>query len=150
MRTALLFGVCGLLLVSRVALSQDVMTPEQVINRMISTGTLEGHDDKILGKMGDAAAVVVTKVLAGKEPSLSEMDMTLVVLTRAFADPTAVTTVADRQPKTALFVLAYFDSLTSDSGLKKRIADTKRYVQERYENSVTQIGEEKKKTAARS
>jgi len=92
------------LTVAGVSYSQSVATPEQVIQRIIEKGAFEGFDQKIIGDMGDAAAVVVTKIIAGKHPSSVNIDSTLVVLTNAFADPLLVNNASDRQPRTTMFV----------------------------------------------
>ena len=42
---------------------------------------------------------------------------------------TFVEVVDDRQPRTALLLLRYFDLSTNDVALKKRIADAVKYVQ---------------------
>jgi hypothetical protein len=81
--------------------------------------------------MGDAAAVVVTRVLAGRAVGTAEIDSVLVVLNSSFADPSMVR-ASDREPRTALFVLRYMDSSTSDAKLKQRIADTRNRIMERF------------------
>jgi hypothetical protein len=98
---------------------------EQIIRRIINTGASEGHDQKLIGGMGDAAAVIVTKILAGRTTTPSEIDNVLVVLDSSFADPRAIDSSQDREPRAALFVLRYLDCYTTDIGLKKRIAETK-------------------------
>jgi hypothetical protein len=99
---------------------------------MISTGIFEGHDEKVINSMGDGAAVVITKVLAGRDPTATNIDMSLLVLRSSFADPRHVGAAADREPRTALLILRYFDSCTNDPGLRKRIAEARAYLQERY------------------
>jgi hypothetical protein len=81
--------------------------------------------------MGDAAAIVVTRVLAGRAVGTAEIDSVLVVLDSCFADPSMVT-AADREPRTALFVLRSMDSSTTDTKLKQRIADTRNRIMERF------------------
>ncbi len=95
-----------------------------------------GHDSKVLGGMGDAAAVTVTKVVAGRKLTTSEMDMVLIVLDGAFGDPRGVQVGSDREPRTALFVLEYLDCSTKDPALKRRIADARKYVQDHYAKSI--------------
>jgi hypothetical protein len=111
-------------------------SPEQVIRKIIYSGVLEGNDYRVIGRMGDAAAVTVTRVVAGGKLTISEMDGVLTVLGMAFGDPSMVQEAADRQPKTALFVLEYLDCSTSDPALKKRIADERKNVQDRYAKSI--------------
>jgi hypothetical protein len=111
---------------------QTPVTPEQVIRRMIRMGNFEGHDSKILGPMGDAAAVIVTKVVAGRKLSVMEMDSVLTVLYQSFADPSGVPAVSDRQPLTTLFVLQSMASAATDTALKGRIAEARSYIEKRY------------------
>jgi hypothetical protein len=69
------------------ALSGQLMTPEQVIRRTLHSGISEGHDQKIIGTMGDAAAVTLIKVLGGTVLTSQDMDLSLVVLSSSFAGP---------------------------------------------------------------
>ncbi len=112
-----------------IACCQTVST-EEMIRRIIDKGVFEGQMQKHIGRMGDAAAVTVTKVFAGKNLTSNEIDNTLIVLTASFADPRGVEDVSDRQPRTTLFVLRDLESSTRDPELRKRIADIRKYVQE--------------------
>src|SRR4030095_1988451 len=125
-----LFASFALVLVPA-SISSQTLSPEQVIRRIIETGTFEGQDQKIIVGMGDVAAIVVTRVLAGRAVGTAEIDSVLVVLDSCFADPSMVT-AADREPRTALFVLRSMDSSTTDTKLKQRIADTRNRIMERF------------------
>src|SRR5215469_5304832 len=80
---------------------------QEVIEKIIKTGAIEGNDIKIIGPMGDAAAVTLTKILGNKELLSNDIDAALWVIGHAFADPTFVKSIPDRQPRTALLVLNY-------------------------------------------
>jgi hypothetical protein len=110
--------------------------PEQVIARIIDSGLFEGHDQKVIGWLGDAAAVIVTKHLSQRHLSQTDIDGTLIVLTGAFADPSFVRNEADREPRTTLLVLRYLELSTHDSKLKARIADTKKYIEDHRVQSI--------------
>lgn len=133
-----LLAIIVSLVSASLSLSQNVnkpiviLGPEDVIRRIIASGGYEGHDVKIIGPMGDAAAVTVTKILAGKTPSASEIDSSLIILNIAFADPSMVEIASDRKPRAALFVLQAFDHSVRDAALKKRISETREYIQARY------------------
>jgi len=114
------------------AAGQPGNSPEAVIKRMIDQGSLEGHDQKVLGTTGDAAGVLLTKVLAGKTLTTDQIDTSLLILNMAFADPRMVENASDRQPRTALFVLQAFDRLSEETDLRKRIAQTRAYIQSRH------------------
>src|ERR1700730_4329011 len=109
---------------------------EHVIRRIVDSGISDGHDQKVIGTMGDAAAVVVTKILAGRNLTALNIDGALVVFESSFAYPHFVSIVADREPRTTLFVLRCLDSSTSDPALKKRIEEAKVYVQQHYTRSM--------------
>lgn len=128
MRMKLLLAGLASLVLSGIVWGQTTATPEQVIRRMIESGAIEGRDQKIIGNLGDAAAVTVTKVVADKNLRSGEMDMVLIVLRRSFSDPNTIETSTDRQPRTTLFVLRYLECLTSDPELKAKIANAREYV----------------------
>ncbi|HET6842577.1 MAG TPA: hypothetical protein VFK06_12975 [Candidatus Angelobacter sp.] len=112
--------------------SPTPLTSEEMIRQMIELRSVEGQMQKRIGNMGDAAAVVVTRILAGDKPWPLDIDMVLTVLDLSFADPSAVATVADRQPRTTLLVMQYLDFWAKDPALKARIAESRRYIQEQY------------------
>jgi hypothetical protein len=114
----------------------QTLSPDQVIQRIIDRGVSEGQDQKIIGGMGDAAAVIVTKVLAGRSLGTTNIDNILVVLNSSFADPRLVDSASDREPRTALFVLRCLDSSTTDTQLKQRIAETRNRIMDRFTKYV--------------
>jgi hypothetical protein len=114
------------------------MTGEQVVQQVIELREIEGQMQKTIANMGDAAAVAVTRTLAGTNPSPDDMNMVLVILTTSFGDPNGVKVVSDRQPRTALLVLQYLDLCAKSSDLKKRIADTRIYIQGQYAKYLQQ------------
>lgn len=105
---------------------------EQRVRSVLKTGVVYGQDDKLFNASGDAAAVVLTKVLGASSTALSasDADMVLVIITESFAGSPG--TAADREPRAALFVLKYLDCTTADPGLKQRIVDTRRNILEHY------------------
>jgi len=109
-----------------------ILGPEDVIGRMIASGIYEGHDAKTLGGMGDAAAVIVTKVVSDRKLTTSEIDSVLIVLNSAFG---GIKASPDSEPRTALFVLQSLELSTKDTELQKRIAETRRYIQEQFAKS---------------
>jgi len=90
---------------------------------------LEGHDQKVIGELGDASAVLITKILSDRNLTSQTIDNVLVVLGGSFADPAHLAIASDREPRTALLLLRYLDISTSDVGLKRRIADTRKYIE---------------------
>lgn len=108
------------------------LSSEEIIRQMIELHSDEGQMRKHVAVMGDAAAVAVTRILAGKNPSAADTDMVLLVLNSAFTDPSAVAVVTDREPRTAFFVLQYLEFCASRPELKARIAESRGLIQQRY------------------
>ena len=113
--------------------SQETTTPEHVIGRILDRGLLEGQDSKVLGGTGDAAAVIVTKLLGGRSLSPAQIDLVLIVLNMSFSE---VAPSPEAEPRTALFVLRDLDLSTSDAQLRGRIAQTRKYVEEEFSKST--------------
>ena len=112
---------------------QQTATLEHIIRRNIDQGILEGHDSKVIGGIGDPAAVVITKVLAGRDLTTQQIDDTLVVLNEAFG---SIQYGPDAEPRTALFVLRALDLSTNDAQLRGRIAQTRKYIQDEFSKST--------------
>src|SRR5258708_34656926 len=102
---------------------------EATVKRIIESGGYWGIDDKQLGRMGDAAAVAVTKVIGTKNITAQDIEMVLIVLHLSFSAPRLVEKVSDRAPRTTLFVLQSLDALTTDQRLKQRIVEERTFVQ---------------------
>jgi hypothetical protein len=132
----LTFAIFLALLLSGSAYGQTGNDPEHVIRQVIDSGFLDGHDRKVLGRLGDAGAVLVTKILAGREPTPGAIGGALLIIVESFADPSFVESAPDREPRTALLVLRYLDLSTNDLELKNHIVDTRKYIQDRYAASL--------------
>lgn len=128
---------CVLMLPNLTVIPNSQSESERIIRRMIKTGTYEGHDSKVIGPMGDEAAVIAAKVLGGRALSTPEMDTVLTILYQSFADPSQVDGADSRKPRTALLLLRYFELSTQDTGLKGRIESTRTYILEHYAKSLT-------------
>ena len=130
MRVALII-VLGVAL-SGAAYSQAGNDPEQVVKQVVNTGMIQGWDQKLLVHLGDAGAVLATKVLADTNLTPKTIGGALIVLENSFAEPKLVEVTADREPRTSLLLLRYLELSTSDAESRKNIVDTRKYVQERY------------------
>jgi len=117
---------------SGAAYGQAGNDPEQCIKQVINTGMIEGLDQKLLVHLGDAGAVIATKVLADTKLTPKTIGGALMVLENSFAEPKLVEITADREPRTSLLLLRYLELSTSDAESRKNIVDTRKYVQERY------------------
>ena len=131
MRFLLAFFVV-LLLPGLVCCQTQDIDPPKMIERIISSGVFYGVEEKRLDQMGDAAAVVVTKVLADKNPSVREIGTILDLIHLSFSAPRLVENVPDREPRTTQFILQYLNLANTDKKLKKRIAEEKEFVLTQY------------------
>jgi hypothetical protein len=86
--------------------------------------------------MGDAAAVAITKVVSDKDLSPEDIEIILLVVRMSFAAPRIVEIRPDRQPRTTLFLLKYLDGLGIPPDLKRKIAETKRFVEQSAKSSA--------------
>jgi hypothetical protein len=125
-------AICLSLILSGVAHGQAGNDPEQVIRHIIDTGFIEGHDQKVIGRLGDAGAVLATKVLADRNLTPKTIGGALIVVENSFAEPKLAEVTADREPRTSLLLLKYLELSTSDAESRKNIVDTRKYVQDRY------------------
>jgi len=123
--------ILGLAL-SGAAYGQGVNNPEQRVRQVINTGMIEGWDQKLLVHLGDAGAVLATKVLADRNLTPKTIGSALIVLENSFAEPKLVEVAADREPRTSLLLLRYLELSTTDAESRKNIADTRKYIQDRY------------------
>jgi hypothetical protein len=123
--------ILGLAL-SGAAYGQGGNDPERVVRQVVNTGMIQGWDRTLLVHLGDAGAVLTTKVLAGGDLTPKTIGAALIVLENSFAEPKFVEIIADREPRTSLLLLRYLELSTSDAESRKNIADTRKYVQDRY------------------
>ncbi|HYM11900.1 MAG TPA: hypothetical protein VEU62_14280 [Bryobacterales bacterium] len=127
----LLAAVCTCLVFPGFVCCQTPSSAEEVVSRCINSGAIDGHADKLFSRIGDSAAVAITKVLGDKDDlTMGDIDGALTVIRLSFSAPGIVEVVADREPRTTLFVLRYLDRFTGDAALRRRIAETKKYVLE--------------------
>ena len=113
--------------------SEGTVTAEDVIRRNLYQGLWDGHDVGVVGGTGDAAAVIITKIVGGTSLSPSQIDMVLLVLNTAFGGEAPG---PDAEPKTALFVLRQLELSTNDAQLRGRIAQTREYIAEEFSKSM--------------
>ena len=124
--------ILGLAL-SGAAYGQGGYGPEQVVRRVVNTGMIEGRwDQTVLAHLGDDGAVLATKVLADGKLTPKTIGGALIIVETSFAEPKLVEVTADREPRTSLLLLKYLEFSTSDAESRKNIADTRKYVQDRY------------------
>ena len=134
-------GILIFLLMPLLIHSQDThvqSNAEQVVGYMFAhIGQYTGWDEKDLNKFGDASAVALTKLLAGQQINADQVKEGLLIISLSFEAPKLIGIDADRQPRTALFVLNYFDSLPVGTELKSEIAATRKRVSESVTPTLT-------------
>lgn len=128
---ATLIVILGLVL-SGAANGQAGSDPEHVVKQIINTGMIQGWDQKLLFHLGDAGAVLATKVLADRNLTPKAISGTLIVIENCFAQLKFVEVTADREPRTSLLLLRYLEHSTSDAESRNNISDTRKYIRDRY------------------
>jgi len=108
------------------------MSLEGTIRRVMATGQTWSLDVKELRKGGEAGAVILTRLLADRTLTDDEIGNALVALDNCFFDPRWIEKPADREPRTALLLLRYFDFQAHSPGLKETIAETRKAILDRY------------------
>ena len=100
--------------------------PEHVVTAALNPKSeviYSGVMRKQLIRMGDAAAVAITRVLAGKRPQSDTVNRVLLIIEFSFDSPEAIVDEADQNPKTALFVLASLDQQALSTEEKKHLTE---------------------------
>jgi hypothetical protein len=98
--------------------------PDHVIKAALSPNSeviYSGIMRKQLMPMGDAAAVAITRVLAGKRLHPDTVDRVLLIIGFSFDSPETVVNQADQKPMTALFVLAALNQQALSTEQRKRL-----------------------------
>jgi len=98
--------------------------PEHVVKAALdpkSEVIYSGIMRKQLVRMGDAAAVAITRVLAGERPQADTADRILLIIEFSFDSPEAIANQADQRPKSTLFVLASLDQQHLSVEQRKRL-----------------------------
>jgi hypothetical protein len=66
----------------------------------------------------------------------SDADIVLAVITLSFAGSPGALPAVDREPRAALFVLKYLECTATDTGLKERVASTRKNILDHYAQYV--------------
>ena len=101
---------------------------DQIVRKMLSD-PMHGYsswDEKDLNRLGDASAVVATKLLDGKIVDANEIKQTLLIVEFSFEAPHLIEVESDRQPKAASILVAKLQRMPAASGLKEDFHGTKK------------------------
>src|SRR6267154_662799 len=119
----------------RIGYGQAVNTnTEQQIKNTLVSGGYSGQTDKQLSRIGDAAAVIVTKVLGESNLAPQDIENILIVIHLSFSAPHLVEAPEDRNPRATLFLLRSLNSVTTDEKLRQRISEERKFVLGQFEN----------------
>jgi hypothetical protein len=94
----------------------------------ISRQEYESPAESVVSRLGDETSVVMTKIIAGNKPGSARVHDMLTAIRMAYAAPSTITLESDREPRTTLFLLQYFDSIGLDPKLTKEVAEIRMYV----------------------
>jgi hypothetical protein len=126
-RHIVVIGACLVLvgaLTSSSPAQESGEAPEQIVDLALSpksTVIYTGWMRKQLAPLGDAAAVAITKELAGKRPQADIVDRVLLIIEFAFDSTETIANQADQKPKTALFVLAFLNQQALSTDQRKNL-----------------------------
>ncbi len=105
---------------------------EQRIRTEIFGGIVSGIAVKEQSRMGDAAAVLIGRVIDGQTLSAADITKILYIVHGAFGRPAALENVADREPKQTLLLLEQLDRATTDASVRAQIADERKFVRDQF------------------
>ena len=92
-------------------------------------GLFVGNYEKILPLLGDTASVAIIKLVDQNDLLKPEiLRAALYVLKSAFSAPNLISRDIDKEPKVALFLLAYLHENEANQELKKLIEETEKFV----------------------
>jgi hypothetical protein len=108
---------------------QDPYAEQTVRDALKLEGVSLSFTEKAFNRLGDRAAIGLTRVLADTPLTRpEEIKNILSFLRNAFAVPSVISNGADRQPKTTLFLLECLEVQPAARDLRGQVAETKAFV----------------------
>ena len=104
------------------------LSDEDIVRGIVIGGSFEGKMARRISPLGDAAAVMVIKILGEKDPSAAQGQAVLLVLRISFADTGLIRNESDRDPRAALFLLKSMESAARSSKLHGEISETRKFL----------------------
>lgn len=104
----------------------------QMAMKEAEQGGYNGVTEKMLGRLGDASAVAITKLLADKPIAATDIPAILIIVRLSYNFPDGIEESADRKPRTTLFLLNSLSHMTNDPKNVEKIADTAAFVRAQY------------------
>jgi hypothetical protein len=99
-------------------------------------GRYNGIMVKSLGRLGDASAVVLTKLLTDKPIADADIPPILLVVRLSYDSPEGVEEATDREPRTTLYLLRSLSQATKDPKIVASIEEAATYVKSQYATYV--------------
>jgi hypothetical protein len=112
----------------------ETVDPDLIIHRALSEipkGAYNAENEKQVRQLGDAAAVAFTREIGSREMTWTDIENFLFLVHEAFAAPNTIQNQRDRKPNTSLFVLQLLNHLPLTPELKRSVADTRVFLEER-------------------
>lgn len=97
----------------------------------ISKGTYDAESERQVRRLGDAASVAFTKEIGNRQIRWTDIENFLFLVHEAFAAPDAIENPRDCKPTTSLFVLRSLNNLPLTNEMKRSIADTRVFLEQR-------------------
>ena len=126
---------CIALLSLNPAVCRAQTNAEKTVQIAMTDAEKEGYSgvmQKSLSRLGDASAVAITKLLADKPLADTDIRSILLVVRLSCESPISVEEMAERQPRTTLYLLHSLSQATKDPKILTSIEETKAYVKSQY------------------
>jgi hypothetical protein len=114
------------------------MNVEETVQRAMTIGqdgmymAYDGHFVKWLPRFGDASAVALTKLLADKPITDTDIPAILIILHDSYGSPSIIEDATERQPRTTLYLLRSLSQVTKDPKNIARIEQATVFVKSQY------------------
>lgn len=131
----LIAGVCMAASLLSPSLSRAQTNSEktvQIAMKDAEQGIYEGIVEKMLGRLGDASAVALTKLFAEKPIADSDIPPILLIVKLSYGSPEGIEEATERQPRTTLYLLHSLSQTTKDPKIVTSIEETSVYVKSQY------------------
>ena len=133
----ILVFACACIAVSALcsSISRAQANQEETVQRALQiarNGAYTGSQEKLLGRLGDASAVELTKLLADKSLDDAEIQSILLVIRQSYNFPDGIEDAANRKPRATLYLLHSLSWLAKEPKIRSSIEATTAYVKNQY------------------
>ncbi|HEY6489022.1 MAG: hypothetical protein WCC26_16290 [Terracidiphilus sp.] len=135
-RLLALCAICAAISVPSFSQPSNAIGSVQLALTQLSHGHYSAEGEKGLARNGDASAVAITKVFAGKTLTPAEISNIALVVKQSFEFLGGIENQEDREPRTALFLLNSLSHLTDDPKANADIRSASTFVQSQYSEYI--------------